>query len=62
MNVSFGNVSLLAMVLTSIHNFFLSDGLAVMGGAAVAFSGLIFAIALGLWLYARAMATKGVLG
>ena len=54
-------VSLLAMVLTSIHNFFLSDGLAVMGGAAVAFSGLIFAIALGLWLYARAMAQRGVL-
>lgn len=55
-------VSFLAMIATSIHNFLLSDGLAVMGGAAVAFSGLIFAIALGLWLYARAMAGKGVLG
>jgi len=55
-------VSFLAMVVTAIHNFVLSDGLAVMGAAGVAFSAAIFAIALGLWLYARAMAGKGVLG
>ncbi len=54
-------VSFLAMVLTSIHNFLLSDGVAVMGGAAVAFSAVIFLFALGLWLYARAMARQGVL-
>ena len=54
-------VSFLAMIATSIHNFLLSDGVAVMGGAAVAFSALIFAIALGLWQYARAVAGKGVL-
>ena len=54
--------SFLAMVATSIHNFLLSDGVAVMGGGAVAFSGLIFAIALGLWLYARSMTQRGVLG
>ena len=55
-------VSFRSMVLTSVYNFLLSDGVAVMGAGAVAFSGLIFAIALGLWLYARAMAQRGVLG
>ena len=54
-------VSFLAMVLTSIHNFLLSDGAAIMGMPAVAFSGVIFLFALGLWLYARAMARQGVL-
>jgi hypothetical protein len=54
-------VSLLSMIVTSVYNFFLSDGLQVMGSGAVAFSGLIFVIALGLWLYARAMARRGVL-
>ncbi|MDT8436651.1 MAG: hypothetical protein RRA92_07830 [Gemmatimonadota bacterium] len=54
-------VSFLAMVLTSLHNFVLSDGAAVMGGGGVAFSGVIFVVALALWLYARAMAKRGVL-
>jgi hypothetical protein len=54
-------VSFVAMIVTAIHNFFLSNGLEVMGGAGAAFSALIFIIALGLWLYARAMAARGVL-
>ncbi len=54
-------VSLLAMIVTSIHNFLLSDGLEFMGGAGVGFSVLIFVVALGLWFYARAMAQRGVL-
>ncbi len=54
-------VSFLAMVVTAIHNFVLSNGLEVMGGVGAAFSVLIFAVALGLWLYARAMARRGVL-
>jgi hypothetical protein len=53
--------SFLAMVVTAIHNFFLSNGLEVMGGAGAAFSVLIFAFALFLWLYARAMVQRGVL-
>lgn len=53
--------SLLAMVVTSVHNFLLSNGLEVMGGGGMAFSGLIFLFALGLWLYGRAMAQRGVL-
>lgn len=50
-----------AMIVTSIHNFLVSNGAEIMGGAGVAFSALIFVVALGLWLYARAMAERGVL-
>jgi hypothetical protein len=53
--------SFLAMVITSIHNFGLSNGAEVMGGTGMAFSVLIFAFALGLWIYARAMSERGVL-
>ena len=54
-------VSFLAMIVTAIHNFFLSNGLEVMGGAGLLFSVLIFVFALSLWLYARSMAQRGVL-
>ena len=54
-------VSFLAMIVTSIHNFLLSNGVEVMGGGGLAFSGLIFVFALGLWLYARGVAKLGVL-
>ena len=54
-------VSFLAMIVTSIQNFLLSNGLEVVGGAGLLFSALIFVFALGLWLYARSMAERGVL-
>lgn len=54
-------VSFVSMIVTSIHNFLLSDGLDVMGPGGAAFSGLIFVVALILWLYARAMAERKVL-
>jgi len=55
-------VSFLCMVVTSIHNFFLSNGLEVMGGLVpMVFTFLIFVFALGLFLYARAMRNRGVL-
>ncbi len=53
--------SFLAMIVTSVHNFFLSNGAEVMGGVGLLFSVLIFVVALALWLYARAMAQRGVL-
>lgn len=53
--------SFLCMVVTAIHNFGFSNGLEILGGAGAAFSVLIFVFALGLWLYARAMAQRGVL-
>jgi len=54
-------ISFLAMIVTAIHNFGLSNGAEVMGSAGVVFSVLIFVVALGLWLYSRAMAKRGVL-
>ena len=54
-------VSFVSMVVTAIHNFLLTNGMEVMGAGGAAFSVVIFAVALGLWLYARKMAEKGVL-
>jgi hypothetical protein len=54
--------SLVGMVLTSVHNYALSNGLKVMGGAgALAFSAVIIAIGVVLLLYARSMSRRGVL-
>ena len=55
-------VSFLAMVVTTIYNYGLSDGMEVMGDpGALAFSAVIFVVALLLYLYARAMRNRGVL-
>jgi len=55
-------VSFLAMVVTTIHNFVLSNGLEIMGDPfSLVFSGVIFVVALLLYLYARAMSRRGVL-
>jgi len=53
--------SLVAMTATAIHNFTSTGGLYSTGGTSPAFVLLIFAVALGLWLYARAMAHRGIL-
>jgi hypothetical protein len=55
-------VSLITMVITAIHNYGLSNGMEVMGDAfSLAFTAAIFLIALGLFLYSRAMQKRGVL-
>lgn len=54
-------VSLVAMVITTIYNFGLTNGAEIMGTGAAIFSAVIFAIAVGLWLYARYVARIGVL-
>lgn len=54
-------VSLLAMTATAIHNTLSTDGLYATGGTAPGFVLLIFFVALGLWLYARAMGERGVM-
>jgi hypothetical protein len=55
-------VSLLAMVVTAIHNYGLSNGMEVMGDTfSLVFTAIIFLVSLGLYLYAKAMDTKGVL-
>ncbi|MBT8404491.1 MAG: hypothetical protein KJP18_11575 [Gemmatimonadetes bacterium] len=53
--------SFLSMVVTAFHNFVLANGVEIMGTTGAIFSVLIFVIALGLWLYARAMVGRGVL-
>jgi hypothetical protein len=55
-------VSLIAMVITAVHNYGISNGLEVIGGTfELVFTAIIFLVALGLYLYARAMKQKGVL-
>lgn len=55
-------VSWLAMVVTSFHNFVLSNGFEIMGDPfSLAFTAVIFLVALALFLYARAMRSRGVL-
>ena len=53
--------SILGMVGTTIYNFVLSDGAAMMGEGAVTFSIVIWAIALFLYFYSVAMAKRRVL-
>jgi len=55
-------VSFLAMVVTTIYSFGLSDGLEHMGGTfELVFSALVFLVALLLWRYAVTMRARGVL-
>jgi hypothetical protein len=54
-------VSFVSMVITAVYNFVLSEGMEIMGTEGLVFSLVIFVVALGLWLYARAMAARGVL-
>jgi hypothetical protein len=54
-------LALAGMAVTTLYNFVLTDGAAMMGSGAAAFSAVIWAIALFLFFYARAMAGRGVL-
>ena len=54
-------VSLIGLVITTIYNFVVTDGAAAMGEGAVWFSLAIWLVAILLFLYARAMAKRGVL-
>ena len=56
-------LSILGLLVTSIYNFVLTNGAEVMGeGAAVwIFTGLIWAVTIALFFYARRMAARGVL-
>jgi hypothetical protein len=55
-------VSLATMAITFVHNFLLTDGLAVMGGAgALVFAAAIVAVGLALVVYSRWLVRRGVL-
>ena len=54
--------SLAGLVITTFRNYVLSNGLEIFGGAgSLAFTAVIFVIALALLFYARAMSKRGVL-
>ena len=54
-------VSLVSMVVTAVHNFGFYDAMEMMGTSGFLFTVAIFLVALGLWLYARAMRNRRVL-
>ena len=54
--------SFVSMVINAIYNFGFSGGMEVMGSTGLIFTVVIFFVALGLWLYSRAMQARGVLG
>ena len=54
-------ISLLGLVITTIYNFVLTDGAALMGEGGAWFSLVIWVVGLFLFFYARAMAKKGIL-
>jgi hypothetical protein len=55
-------VSLVTMLVTFFHNFVLTDGIAVMGGAeGLVFAAVIVVVGVALLAYARSLARKGVL-
>jgi hypothetical protein len=53
--------SILGLAASSVYNFVLSDGRAVMGEGGVMFTAVIWVIALFLFFYAQAMAKRRVL-
>lgn len=54
-------VSLVGLAVSTLYNFVLSNGAEVMGSGAVVFTVVIWLVAIFLFLYARAMAARGVL-
>jgi hypothetical protein len=53
--------SFVSMAVTSVHNYGIAGGADIVGGAGLAFSAVIFVVALLLVVYARRMAARGVL-
>ena len=53
--------SLIGMLITATQNYFLSNGMEVMGDFGLIFTGIIFVTSLALYLYARSMGQKGLL-
>ena len=54
-------LAVIGMIVTSIYNFGMSNGAELMGEGALAFSAVIWVVAIFLFFYARAMAKRGVL-
>ena len=53
--------SIIGLAASSVYNFVMTDGVDIMGQTGVIFTAAIWVIALFLFFYSRAMASKGVL-
>ncbi len=54
-------VSLAGLVVSSIYNLVLSNGVEIMGSGAMVFTAFIWVVAIFLFVYARAQSTRGIL-
>ena len=54
-------ISILGMAGSTLYNFVLTDGMAVMGSGGAIFTAVIWVIALFLFFYAKAMAARKIL-
>ncbi len=54
-------LAIIGMVITALYNLVLTEGIELMGNGAVAFTAVIWVIALLLLVYSRKMAARGVL-
>jgi hypothetical protein len=54
-------LAILGLLVTTVHNFVLSNGAEIMGDFAVKFTVVIWVVAIFLFLYARAMENRKVL-
>ena len=59
--VALFGIAILGMLVSTVYNFVLSDGLAVMGTTGAIFTAVIWVIAILIFFYARAMQKRGVL-
>jgi hypothetical protein len=59
--VTLFGLAILGLLVTTVHNFALSNGAEIMGEMAVNFTLVIWIIAVVLFLYARAMANRKIL-
>ena len=50
-----------AVLVTTFHNFVLTNGLEIMGTFAAVFTVVVIAIAVGLWQYSKRMRARGLL-
>lgn len=54
-------ISLVGLVISSLYNVVLSGGMEIMGAGGVAYTVVIWIVAILLYVYARAQAVRGVL-
>jgi hypothetical protein len=61
MAVNLFGLAILGLAVSTVYNFFLNNGAAVMGDGAVMFTGVIWIIALFLFFYSKGMESRRVL-